>query len=73
MVSCVPIVPVTASSNSNNMINERQQIPLTLAWALTIYKSQGMTLKKAWVDIGRKESALGITYVAISRVVTSPH
>ena len=27
-----------------------------------------MTLNKAWVDIGKKESTLGITYVAISRV-----
>ena len=35
---------------------------------MTIHKSQGMTLNKAWVDIGKKESTLGITYVAISRV-----
>lgn len=49
-------------------MHERQQLPLTLAWALTIHKSQGMTLNKAWVDIGKKESTLGITYVAISRV-----
>ncbi|CAB4010748.1 ATP-dependent DNA helicase PIF1 [Paramuricea clavata] len=68
IASCVPIVPFTASNISNGTINERQQIPLTLAWALTIHKSQGMTLKKAWVDIGQKESALGISYVAISRV-----
>ena len=27
-----------------------------------------MTLNKAWVDIGKKETTLGITYVAISRV-----
>lgn len=49
-------------------MHERQQLPLTLAWALTIHKSQGMTLNKAWDDIGKKESTLGITYVAISRV-----
>ena len=41
---------------------------MKLAWALTIHKSQGLTLKKAWIDIGKKESCLGISYVAMSRV-----
>ena len=63
---CVPIPPVTASVNIDNKTLERQQLPLTLAWALTIHKSQGMTLEKAWVDIGKKECTLGITYVALS-------
>ena len=68
MPSCVPIPPITATVQTGNAVHERQQLPLTLAWALTIHKSQGMTLEKAWVDIGKKESTLGITYVAISRV-----
>ena len=63
--SCVPISPITVSVHSEH---ERQQLPLRLAWALTIHKSQGMTLTKSWVDIGKKESTLGITYLAISRV-----
>ena len=63
---CVPIPPVTASVNIGNKLLERQQLPLTLAWALTIHKSQGMTLEKAWIDIGKKEKTLGTTYVAIS-------
>ena len=62
--SYVPIPPITASVNS---VHERQQLPLKLAWALTIHKSQGLTLDKSWVDIGTKESTLGISYVAISR------
>ena len=66
MKSCVPISPVTVTVD--NSFDERQQLPLTLAWALTIHKSQGMTLGKAWIDIGQKESTLGISYVAISRV-----
>ena len=45
-----------------------KQLPLTLAWALTIHKSQAMTLEKAWINIGKKESTLGLTYVGISRV-----
>ena len=48
--SCVPISPVTVTAE--NSFDERQQLPLTLAWALTIHKSQGMTLGKAWINIG---------------------
>lgn len=66
--NCVPIPPVTATTYLKNTFHERQQIPLTLAWALTIHKSQGMTLDKAWIDIGKKETCLGISYVALSRV-----
>ena len=68
--SCVPICPVTASSHSIEGIHERQQLPLRLAYALTIHKSQGLTLRKAWIDIGKSEKTPGITYVAISRVKT---
>ncbi|XP_057856401.2 uncharacterized protein LOC131065774 [Cryptomeria japonica] len=43
------------------------QLPLRLAWALTIHKSQGLTLPKATIDIGPRERT-GLTFVAISRV-----
>ena len=65
--SLVPICPVTTKANSN-AFHERQQLPLRLAWAFTIHKSQGMTLSKAWVDIGKSEKTVGKTYVALSRV-----
>lgn len=35
---------------------------------MTIHKSQGLTLPKAWINIGKSEKTLGITYVALSRV-----
>lgn len=68
--SCVPIYPITVSAQSIEGIHERQQLPLRLAYALTIHKSQGLTLSKAWIDIGKSEKNPGITYVAISRVKT---
>jgi len=64
----VPIVPITMSVHNGNSIHERQQLSLKLAWALTIHKSQGLTLHKSWIDIGKSEATLGLTYVAISRV-----
>jgi len=44
------------------------QIPLILSWAITIHKSQGMSIEKAVVDIGNSIFQYGQTYVALSRV-----
>ncbi len=67
---CIPICPITVTSQTEAGFHERQQLPLRLAWALTIHKSQGLTLPKAWIDIGKSERTAGVSYVAISRVKT---
>ncbi|WP_111707891.1 helix-turn-helix domain-containing protein [Lutibacter citreus] len=59
---------VNAETNviTENSIGSYKQIPLRLAWAITIHKSQGLTFEKAIID-AQAAFAHGQTYVALSR------
>ena len=60
------IVPVTVTWNSNGMFCMRTQIPLTLSFAVSIHKCQGLTVDKAVIDLGHKEFAADLAYVGLS-------
>jgi len=51
---------------SEDKIGSFTQIPLRLAWSITIHKSQGLTFEKAIID-AQGAFAHGQTYVALSR------
>ena len=67
----VPIVPAVAQWETKvEQALTCTQLPLMLAWGITIHKSQGLTLEKAVVELGSKDFSAGLTFVAISQVKT---
>ena len=69
--SWVPIVPAVArwETKAGKQLT-RTQLPLMMAWGITIHKSQGLTLEKVVVELGNKDFSAGLSFVAISRVKT---
>jgi len=54
----------------SRVVGRYTQLPMMLAWAVTIHKSQGKTFDRVVIDVGRGAFAPGQVYVALSRCRT---
>src|SRR2546423_12371650 len=66
-----PLYPSSLRKGSSIVVqrpSHAHNFPLVVAFAVTIHKAQGMTVDRAVLDISRSDFALGLSYVAVSRV-----
>ena len=64
------VYPVSAIKRTwyiNKIDCHRTQLPLMPAYAISIHKSQGLTLERVVLDLGPTEHSGGLTYTALSR------
>ena len=66
----VPVFPVRQDFNVGNEACSRTQFPLTVAYAITVHKSQSITVDQVVIDLSGRDFQHGLSYVAISRVKT---
>jgi ATP-dependent DNA helicase PIF1 len=66
----VPITPVQITWDSADGEASRTQMPFKPAYRITMHKSQGLTLDKIVLDLGKSEFSPGLSFVGLSRVRT---
>ena len=69
LIRDIPIYPITGEDYSvAGKSLSRTMLPLRLAWAWTIWKAQGQTIRgKVVIKLGKSEREHGLSYVAFSR------
>lgn len=58
------------SKYENGVVGSYRQLPIKLAWSMTIHKSQGATIENLYIDMSKGAFATGMLYVALSRATT---
>ncbi len=66
--STFPIPRITREYEGSGFKIYRKQLPLILAWSITIHKSQGATLDYCVADLGSSIFGAGMSYVCLSRM-----
>lgn len=62
----VLIAPIRRTWDGKSGVCSRLQIPVCLAWAITVHKNQGLTLQTTIIDLSDKEFIASLSFVTIS-------
>ena len=65
---CIPVFPVTCQFIYRATYYSRTNFPLIPAYAIIVYKSQGLTLPRAILSLRYPDYSPGLSYMAFSRV-----